>query len=117
MPVTEVQKLRVRLQQLGTTTPTQQNNQINPGNLNNQNNQNITDTSIKEYNNQVDTTPHRPIINPRIFGSELFNNTNAKFSADNTGGNTIKLYNRSGRSVKYKCIRCAGNNNTNYCFT
>src|SRR5690242_18415070 len=40
MPVTEVQKLRARLQQLSTTTPTQPNNQFN------QNNQNILDTSI-----------------------------------------------------------------------
>ncbi len=75
MPVTEVQKLRARLQQLSTTTPTQPNN---PNNLNNQNNQNI-DTSIKQYNNEIDTIQRRPIINPRIFGSELFNNTSLNF--------------------------------------
>jgi len=73
MPVTEVQKLRARLQQLSTTTPTQPNNQYN------QNNQNIVDTSIKQYNNEIDTTQRKPIINPRIFGSELFNNTSLNF--------------------------------------
>jgi protein involved in polysaccharide export with SLBB domain len=79
MPVTEVQKLRVRLQQLTTTNPTQPNNRINPNSLNNQYNQNITDTSIKQYNNLIDTTSRKPIINPRIFGSELFNNTSLNF--------------------------------------
>jgi protein involved in polysaccharide export with SLBB domain len=77
MPVTEVQKLRIRLQQLPTTnTPNQPGNQLNPLNPNNQN---ITDTSINQFNNQIDTTQRKPIINPRIFGSELFNNTSLNF--------------------------------------
>lgn len=76
MPVTEVQKLRIRLQQLTTTNTTNQPgsqlNQLNP------NTQNITDTSIQQFN-QIDTTERKPIINPRIFGSELFNNTSLNF--------------------------------------
>ncbi len=77
MPLTEVQKLRTRLQQINTTNNTNKpGSQLKPLNPNNQN---ITDTSIQQFNNQVDTTPRKPIINPRIFGSELFNNTSLNF--------------------------------------
>ena len=88
MPVTEVQKLRVRLQQLSTTNQNNQNpynnnnnnqprnNQLNKNQLNNT--YNPMDTSNNPYN-FIDTTPRKPIINPRIFGSELFNNTSLNF--------------------------------------
>ncbi|MEP6682006.1 MAG: SLBB domain-containing protein [Parafilimonas sp.] len=75
MPVTEVQKLRLRLQQLGTTNSTNQN-QYNNQPKNNQVN-NPQDT-LNRYNN-IDTTSHIPLINPRIFGSELFNNPTLNF--------------------------------------
>jgi hypothetical protein len=69
MPVNEVQKLRLRLQQLSTTNPGQ-SNQNNQANLNPQ------DTSINQY---IDTTERKPLINPRIFGAELFNNPTLNF--------------------------------------
>ncbi|HEX5152061.1 MAG TPA: SLBB domain-containing protein [Parafilimonas sp.] len=80
MPVAEIQKLRMRLQQLGVSgAPAQRtqlpsNNQaINqPGNKNN-----LQDTSINQYN--IDTTQSKPLINPRIFGAELFNNPTLNF--------------------------------------
>jgi protein involved in polysaccharide export with SLBB domain len=77
MPVTEVQKLRLRLQQLGTnsTNQNQYNNQLKNNQLNNTNN--LQDT-LNPYNN-IDTTPKKPLINPRIFGSELFNNSSLNF--------------------------------------
>ena len=71
MPVTEVQKLRARLQQLNTVMPTQP--------LSSNNYKNLPDTSVSPYKSLTDTTPHVPIINPRIFGSELFNNTALNF--------------------------------------
>ncbi len=81
MPVTEVQKLRVRLQQL-SGTKTNKNFQ-NPYNNNLQNNlpayrSNMQDTGFEKlYNN--DTLNRKPLINPRIFGSELFNNPTLNF--------------------------------------
>jgi protein involved in polysaccharide export with SLBB domain len=79
MSVTEVQKLRVRLQQVSTTNQTnqlsnQQNNQLNNNQLNNLN---LQDTSLNPYN--IDTITKKPLINPRIFGSELFNNATLNF--------------------------------------
>lgn len=77
MPVAEVQKLRYRMQQLSTTNQTQnnqnpyKNNQLNTSN-------NLLDTSGKPYNN-IDTTERKPFINPRIFGSDLFNNSSLNF--------------------------------------
>jgi protein involved in polysaccharide export with SLBB domain len=79
MPVTEVQKLRARMQQLNTTNPNQNtqnpyyNNQYNQSNSKN----NLQDTSLNPYN--IDTTERKPLINPRIFGSELFNNSSLNF--------------------------------------
>lgn len=75
MPLTEVQKLRVRLQNVNTATLPQPNN-AQQGNVTNLNPP--SDTTINQYN-QVDTTPRKPIINPRIFGSELFNNASLNF--------------------------------------
>lgn len=76
MPVTEVQKLRTRLQQV-TITNSVQPNTNNPGNVNNLN---TNDTSInQQYNNLIDTTPRMPLIDPRIFGAELFNNASLNF--------------------------------------
>jgi protein involved in polysaccharide export with SLBB domain len=75
MPISEIQKLRVRLQQLGTTT-TNQNNQYNQQKNQLNNNLNPQDTSVN-YN--IDTTQHKPLINPRIFGSDLFNNPTLNF--------------------------------------
>ena len=77
MPLTEVQKLRVRLQSVNPATAPQSNNTLQQGNLTN-----LTpaDTSIHQYNNNfTDTVTRKPIINPRIFGSELFNNTSLNF--------------------------------------
>lgn len=75
MPVSEVQKLRLRLQQLSGTNQSQYNNQQNNP-LNNGNNLNPQDTLI---NQNIDTTERRPLINPRIFGAELFNNPTLNF--------------------------------------
>lgn len=72
MPVAEVQKLRLRLQQLGTTGINQPKTQLNQ----NQNNSNQRDTSLNQY---LDTIERKPLINPRIFGSELFNNPTLNF--------------------------------------
>jgi protein involved in polysaccharide export with SLBB domain len=81
MPVTEVQKLRARLQQVNitNTNPTQSNNNNIPNGVNNPANANPLDTSGNQYNNMLDTTPRKPIIDPRIFGAELFNNTSLNF--------------------------------------
>lgn len=78
MPVTEVQKLRARLQQISVNAPSQQNNQQLPKNLTS-NNSGLIDTSIKQQYNNADTASRRPIINPRIFGAELFNNSSLNF--------------------------------------
>ncbi len=81
MPVTEVQKLRLRLQQVNTTTSGQNNqnrSQYNKQLNNRYNNNNIQDTS-QNPNNFFDTTQRKPIINPRIFGAEIFNNTALNF--------------------------------------
>lgn len=84
MPITEVQKLRMRLQQLPATNnqkqqnPNNYNNNYN-NNYPNNNQNNPLDTSINKNQNLVDTTQHVPLINPRIFGSELFNNASLNF--------------------------------------
>ncbi len=85
MPLTEVQKLRVRLQNVNVPASSANNqnpvNQQGYGQLSNQLNglqNNRSDTSINQYNN-IDTTPRKPLINPRIFGSELFNNSSLNF--------------------------------------
>ncbi len=71
MPLTEVQKLRARLSALNVTNTAQPNPQ---NNLNNP-----QDTSINQFNNNIDTTEKKPAINPRIFGAELFNNASLNF--------------------------------------
>lgn len=73
MPVAEVQKLRLRLQQLGTTGINQPRTQLNNQDRNNLNQQ---DTSVNQY---PDTVERKSLINPRIFGSELFNNPTLNF--------------------------------------
>jgi len=81
MPVPEVQKLRTRLQQLGITPNNQKlgYTNANPSNNNVYNNQyNQNDTTQNPFNN-IDTTTKKPLINPRIFGSELFNNPTLNF--------------------------------------
>jgi protein involved in polysaccharide export with SLBB domain len=80
MPVTEVQKLRARLQQLTTANPNQNNQNLYNNNNNQPNNQSLIDTSLQNnpYKN-IDTTTKKPLINPRIFGSELFNNAELNF--------------------------------------
>lgn len=81
MPITEVQKLRTRLAQLPATNsnPQQQQNPNGFNNSYNNNQSNSLDTSINKNQNQIDTTQRVPLINPRIFGSELFNNTSLNF--------------------------------------
>jgi protein involved in polysaccharide export with SLBB domain len=80
MPVNEVQKLRLRLQQVGSANT---NNSLQSSNNNAQNNlpayrNNLQDTgSERLYNN--DTINRRPLINARIFGAELFNNPTLNF--------------------------------------
>ena len=74
MPISEIQKLRLRLQQLSIPN---QGNQI-PNNNNQPTGLNYPeDTSLKP--NNIDTTSRKPLINPRIFGSELFNNSSLNF--------------------------------------
>lgn len=78
MPVTEVQKLRARLQQVQSTSI-----QVNPNVANQQSNQsgsNLQDTGINRYMN--DTFARIPLIDPRIFGSELFNNPALNFQPE-----------------------------------
>jgi protein involved in polysaccharide export with SLBB domain len=76
MPVAEVQKLRQRMQQLGLGISSQ--NAQRPGIQPVPVNKSLQDTSINQYNN-IDTTQVRPLINPRIFGAELFNNPSLNF--------------------------------------
>ncbi|MFT4153296.1 SLBB domain-containing protein [Parafilimonas sp.] len=81
MSVSEVQKLRQRLQQLSSASNNQNNqNQLN-GLQNNQLNSsnNLLNPQDTSANPHIDTTEHKPLINPRIFGSELFNNPTLNF--------------------------------------
>jgi protein involved in polysaccharide export with SLBB domain len=75
MPIAEVQKLRARMQQLGIK-PASQNAQAGKNEPVIKNN--LQDTTINQ-NNVIDTTAMRPLINPRIFGAELFNNPTLNF--------------------------------------
>jgi protein involved in polysaccharide export with SLBB domain len=77
MPVTEVQKLQVRLQQLTAngTVPTQNNSNNTTNNQSYRSN--LQDTGFNQL--YGDTANRRPLINPRIFGSELFNNASLNF--------------------------------------
>ncbi len=79
MPITEVQKLEVRLQQLTSNgSVPSQNNSNNPANNQPAYRNNLQDTGFNQlYAN--DTTNRKPLINPRIFGSELFNNSSLNF--------------------------------------
>jgi len=74
MPIAEVQKLRMRVQMINTPGNATQNPYTNnqPNNLSGYRN-NSQDTSANRFYG-TDTTRRRPFINPRIFGSELFNN-------------------------------------------
>src|SRR5215831_2468843 len=77
MPVSEIQKLRQRIAQLNANPPSnpQQNKQ---GNLNlNQ----IPLQPTIDTTQQIDTTTKipKPLIDPKIFGSELFNNASLTF--------------------------------------
>src|SRR5437762_11550498 len=63
MPISEIQKLRLRLQQLSISN---QGNQISNNNNNQPTGLNYPeDTSLKT--NNIDTTSRKPLINPRIF--------------------------------------------------
>lgn len=81
MPVTEVQKLRLRLQQASITAPGQNNQNLSQYNnqLNNRYNKNNQQDTSLNPNNYVDTTERKPVINPRIFGAEIFNNAALNF--------------------------------------
>ncbi len=74
MPVGEVQKLRARLQTLLTTNPNLLNKNLNPNQA-----INPSDTTGNRYSDTLDTTARKPLIDPRIFGSELFNNASLNF--------------------------------------
>ncbi|HEY6977118.1 MAG TPA: SLBB domain-containing protein [Chitinophagaceae bacterium] len=75
MPISEIQKLRQRIQKLNITNQPQ-NNLPKQGNLNQVLPQPGIDTT-----SLLDTTKKeiRPLIDPKIFGSELFNNTSLNF--------------------------------------
>jgi len=77
MPISEIQKLRQRIQKLNTTTNQSQNNLPGrQGNLNQVLLQPRIDTT-----SLIDTTKKefKPLIDPKIFGSELFNNASLNF--------------------------------------
>jgi protein involved in polysaccharide export with SLBB domain len=78
MPVSEIQKLRQRVAQLNANPPqnnVQPNQRVNP---------NLNQTQLPPG---IDTTQHidtttkveKPLIDPKIFGSELFNNASLTF--------------------------------------
>jgi protein involved in polysaccharide export with SLBB domain len=76
MPVSEIQKLRQRIQKLNTTSannPPQKNLQKRQGNLD-QGQQGTDTTSLTDTTKEV-----KPLIDPKIFGSELFNNISLNF--------------------------------------
>jgi len=78
MPLSEIQKLRQRIQKLDTTpaNPNQNNLPGRQGNLNRiqlqpgMDTTSLPDTTKKEV---------KPLIDPKIFGSELFNNASLNF--------------------------------------
>src|SRR4051812_1440732 len=77
MPVSEVQKLRQRIAQLNANPPQNlQQNKTGNQNLNQLQTQQTTDTT-----QHIDTTTKipKPLIDPKIFGSELFNNASLTF--------------------------------------
>lgn len=79
MPISEIQKLRVRLQQVsGTNQNNQRSRTPNSGYNSFNNSYNQNDTFANPYSN-IDTSVRKPLINPRIFGSELFNNAQLNF--------------------------------------
>ena len=79
MPFSEIQKLRLRIQKLNTTPATNaQNNLPNQqGNLN----QPLLQPGMDTTSLSIDTTTKipKPLIDPKIFGSELFNNAALTF--------------------------------------
>jgi len=77
MPVTEVQKLRIRLQSLPKTATTTKTTPFQSNSIGNYNSP--VDTSSNPNISLVDTTTRKPLINPRIFGSELFNDASLTF--------------------------------------
>ena len=78
MPVSEIQKLRQRVAQLNANP--QNNLQQNKQGQNNLNQTQIQ-TGIDTTQQPIDTTTKilKPLINPKIFGSELFNNASLTF--------------------------------------
>jgi protein involved in polysaccharide export with SLBB domain len=75
MPFSEIQKLRQRVKQLNITAPSQNNLQNKQGNLNQGKPLPGVDTT-----SHVDTMQaFKPLIDPKIFGSELFNNASLTF--------------------------------------
>jgi len=78
MPVSEIQKLRQRIAQLNANP--QNNLQQNKQGQNNLNQTQIQ-TGIDTTQQPIDTTTKilKPLINPKIFGSELFNNASLTF--------------------------------------
>ena len=78
MPVSEIQKLRQRISQLNANPSQnnlQQNKTLNPNLLPQQIQSGIDTTQL------VDTTTkiEKPLIDPKIFGAELFNNASLTF--------------------------------------
>src|SRR3954451_2442086 len=78
MPVSEIQKLRQRISQLNANPPQNNLQQNKTGNLHLTQGQ--TQPTI-DTTQQIDTTNKiaKPLIDPKIFGSELFNNASLTF--------------------------------------
>ena len=82
MSITEVQKLRVRLSQLnGGTNPVNPGSKASNGNTDGYNNSYSQNEASAKPANTVPATS-TSLINPRIFGSELFNNAQLNFQPD-----------------------------------
>lgn len=74
MPATEIQKLKQRVALISNRTPVTNNNGKNIP-TNNTNNNNINDTTKIFDSSKI----VKPLIDPRIFGSELFNSASLTF--------------------------------------
>ena len=75
MPVSELQKLKQRILFLNTNRASKPANGTNPQTIQNQN---LTDTTHESDSIKI----LKPLIDPKIFGSELFNNASLTFEPD-----------------------------------
>ena len=75
MPISELQKLKQRILFLNTNRASKPANGTNPQTIQNQN---LTDTTHESDSIKI----LKPLIDPKIFGSELFNNASLTFEPD-----------------------------------